>query len=97
LRYFSAHWWYEKHRELFDRLGVLTEETTYGAQVLKHTESTARAFQLLDVLLHELGHHHDCMTNRSRQVARGEPYAERYALRYAGLIWERYLNEFGLY
>jgi hypothetical protein len=89
-------WWYEANRGLFDRLGVPSVETTYGARVLEYNESTARAFQLLEVLLHELGHHHDCITNRSRRVSRGEPYAEAYARRYADLIWDRYLNEFGL-
>jgi len=48
-------------------------------------------------LLHELGHHHDRMTTKSKRTAsRGEGYAERYALAYADRIWESYLNEFGL-
>jgi hypothetical protein len=64
---------------------------------LEWTESQARACQLLHVLLHELGHHHDRMTNRSKtRAARGEPYAERYALRYEAGIWDAYLQEFGL-
>ena len=44
------------------------------------TEGQARAFQLLHVFLHELGHHHDLITTR-RQLrgGRGEAYAERYA------------------
>jgi hypothetical protein len=41
------------------------------------------------------GHHHDCMTTRSqRQACRGEDYAERYAIRYSRLIWNRYVKEF---
>jgi hypothetical protein len=88
--------WYSENQKLYQRLGVPSEDLDEGRKLLKFTEPTARGFQLLDVFLHELGHHHDCMTNRSRTVCRGERYAEQYALRYADLIWERYLNEFGL-
>jgi hypothetical protein len=50
--------------------------------MVKWTENTARAYQLLYMFLHELGHHHDRMTTRSRRAtARGEPYAESYANR----------------
>ncbi len=50
----------------------------------------------MDVFLHELGHHHDRMTTRSRsQAARGERYAETYANRYAERIWDAYQAEFG--
>jgi hypothetical protein len=49
-------------------------------------------------LLHELGHHHDRMTTRSRRVGcRGEGYAEGYAWEYERLVWDRYLATFGLY
>lgn len=52
-----------------------------GNQVRIHwTRRQARAFQLLDVLLHELGHHHDRMNTQSQfDSARGEPYAEDFA------------------
>jgi hypothetical protein len=64
----------------------------------KFTEDQVRAFQLLDVFLHELGHHHDRMTTKSqRRASRGEPYAEEYARRYEEQIWERYLQTFALY
>ena len=60
------------------------------------TESTARAFQLLHILLHELGHHHDLITTRSRRKAsRGEKYAEGYALLHSALILDRYVEKFG--
>ena len=58
-----------------------------GGLVAKWTEDTVRAYQRLDVLLHELGHHHDRMsTRRQREIARGEPYAECYAELYADRI-----------
>jgi hypothetical protein len=83
-------------RESITRLGVPFEP--HGNDLIaKWTEETVRAYQLLDVLLHELGHHHDRITTRSQtDHPRGEPYAEQYASRYADRIWEAYRNEFGL-
>jgi hypothetical protein len=50
----------------------------------------------MHVLLHELGHHHDRITTRSqRDAARGESYAEAYAMRYVEALWHRYFSEFG--
>ena len=61
-----------------------------------YTEASARAFQLLHILLHELGHHHDRMSTQSKnETARGENYAEQYALRYMDKIWDSYIQEFG--
>jgi hypothetical protein len=87
---------YERDRSMLERLSVPVERR--GREVLlRWTKPTARAFQLLDVFLHELGHHHDQMTTRSRrEAARGEPYAEEYARRHGRAIWEAYLNAFGL-
>jgi hypothetical protein len=89
--------YYEDHAGLFARLGVPVERTQDGDYLLKFTEETAKAYQLLHVLLHELGHHHDRITTRSkRQASRGEDYAERYAHEYEALIWHRYFETFGL-
>ena len=90
---------YEAHRDVYDRLGLDVERVRdgWGGYLLKWTESQARAYQLLHILLHEFGHHHDRITNRSGwQVARGESYAERYALEHEALIWDAYLREFGI-
>ncbi len=87
---------YERDRPMLERLSVPAERR--GREVLlRWTMPTARAFQLLDVFLHELGHHHDQMTTRSRrEAARGEPYAEEYARRHGQAIWEAYLDAFEL-
>jgi hypothetical protein len=90
---------YVEHREVFDRLGLEVERVRdgWGGYLLKWTESQARAYQLLHVLLHELGHHHDRITNRSRRnLARGESYAEKYALQHEARVWDSYLRKFGL-
>ena len=84
----------DRHRKLFDRLGVRTEATAEG-HLLHFTEGTLRAYQLLHVFLHELGHHHDRMTTRSkRRASRGEHFAEVYANTHAELIWSRYFTLF---
>lgn len=84
----------DDHRGILDRLGVAEAQQGHRL-VLKWTTAQARAFQLTHVLLHELGHHHDRMTNRSGLSSRGEPFAEMYAARYADRIWERYCAGFG--
>ncbi len=64
---------------------------------LRWTEAQARAFQLLDVLPHELGHHHDRVTSRRQHRAgRGEPYAESYAERVRETVWPAYTKIFAL-
>ena len=84
----------DRHRDIVERLGVPVEATAEG-HVLHFTEETLRAYQLLHVLLHELGHHHDRMTTRSRRRAsRGEHFAELYARTHADYIWARYFEVF---
>ena len=64
---------FEAHRELFAKLEVPCEATPDGHYVCQWTESTIRAYQLLHIFLHELGHHHDRMTTKSqRHCCRGD-------------------------
>lgn len=86
----------DEHREIMDLLGVV--RTTIGHRLQdRWTEEQARAFQLLHILPHELGHHHDRVTTRSRRRAsRGEPYAERYARRVLDAVWPAYAQRFGI-
>jgi hypothetical protein len=89
---------YEEHWGLFERLEVPCEATGGGFYLCRFTEPAVRAYQLLHVLLHELGHHHDRMTTRSRaDSCRGEGYAEGYAWEHERRVWQRYLATFGLY
>jgi hypothetical protein len=90
--------WYAEHKELFERLEVPCEQTAEGWYLCWFTEPAIRAYQLLHILLHELGHHHDRMTTRSLAFApRGEGYAEAYAWKHEQEVWDRYLSTFGLY
>jgi hypothetical protein len=89
---------YLDHLTILRRLGVPCEPARDGKANVRcrFTEQTARGFLLMHVLLHELGHHHDHMTTRSRHdSARGEDYAEQYALRHAEPLWGRYFAAFG--
>jgi hypothetical protein len=89
---------YFLHASIFEQIGVPCEELRDGSYLCKWTEPTIRAYQLLHVLTHELGHHHDRMTTRSQaHCCRGEDYAEQYARRYQALIWDRYLRTFDLF
>jgi hypothetical protein len=88
---------YKQHRDLLKRLGVPCRMSSPCCYELRWEEPTIRAYQLLHILLHELGHHHDRMTTRSQcDIARGEPYAEAYARAYEKTIWDRYFEVFGL-
>jgi hypothetical protein len=84
----------ELHRDILERLDVEMDKRGDDL-IVKWTEPQARAFQLLHIFLHELGHHHDRMTTRPKyEAARGEPFAETYASRYADRIWDTYVSRF---
>ncbi|MCI0661323.1 MAG: hypothetical protein L0220_09645 [Acidobacteria bacterium] len=88
---------FEQEREICALLEVPCEREEDGI-VCKFTESTAKAHQLLATFLHELGHHHDRMSTKSKiDASRGEGYAEAYAKKYANQIWQRYIAVFGLW
>lgn len=89
--------YYEAHQDIFERLGVPCEETADGFYLCKFDERTIRGYQLLHILLHELGHHHDRMTTRSqKRSSRGEQYAEEYARLHEIAIWQQYQKVFAL-
>jgi hypothetical protein len=88
---------FEREKEILVQLRVPCEEIKNGV-LCKFTEHTARAHQLLATLLHELGHHHDRMSTKSKgRAARGEPYAEAYAKAYTERIWIQYQKVFGVF
>ena len=88
---------FRDHREIFSRFGVEMQVSDDEYTLCKFTEAQVRAYQLLHILLHELGHHHDRTTTKSKlRASRGEPYAEAYALQYEAVIWGRYQEAFGL-
>jgi len=85
---------FAEHYKLLEKLNVPCSQTE-GSWVLEFTEATARAFHLVHVLVHELGHHHDRITTRSkRQPCRGESYAEEYAVKHEDEVLELYWSIF---
>lgn len=87
--------WFRNHMRILGRIGV--DIRFDGSRFLcDWTVEKARAFQLVHVFLHELGHHHDAMTNRGRRVARGERYAEQFAHELEELIWDDFIRVFPL-
>lgn len=84
---------------LFELLDVraemdLCERCGQRVETFELSIEQARAWQLLDVLCHELGHHHDAITNRGGLAERGERYALAFAEeRWRGL-WSRYQHAF---
>lgn len=94
-------WWTDTSRAWLDDVDDLIE--ALGVEVIgeqepyevRWTEAQARAFMLLDVFVHELGHHHDRMTSRGDDAPGGEPYAVEYARRVRAEVVPEYLRRFG--
>jgi hypothetical protein len=88
--------YYEEHRELLERIGVACEKDEDGESVTcRFTEARAKAFSLLHVFLHELGHHHQRQRLRHRSSRLDEDYAERFANRHADEMFAAYVESFG--
>ena len=87
--------YYRAHSAIFERLSVPCDLLPNGNYLCKFDEDAVHGYQLLHILLHELGHHHDRMTTRAqKRSGRGESYAENYAIAYADAIWDAYLRAF---
>ncbi len=86
--------YYSEHKLVLGRLNVETIKTGQN-YLCKFNPSSVKAFQLLHVLLHELGHHFDRISSsKKRGSSRGELYAEKYAATYEEMIWESYGDRF---
>ena len=88
--------YFEAHKDIFIRLGV-EYELKNDYVILHFNENQIKAYQLLHIFLHELGHHHDRINTKSkRRCSRGENYAENYAFKYEEVIWNKYFEYFQL-
>lgn len=99
-REFTVDWdttFVKEHETVLDRLGVereLIDGDPEGTWCY-FDENSIKGFQLMHNLLHELGHHHDRMTTKSKKLAaRGEKFAETYALEFAEKLWDDYFRTF---
>jgi hypothetical protein len=86
--------YFNQHREIFDRLGVQRDQLKENV-LCRFTENQARAFMLLHVFLHELGHHYDKLHQKHHGSARGEDYAEKFATSRFNQLWPEYVRVFG--
>ncbi|WP_158261135.1 MULTISPECIES: hypothetical protein [Pirellulaceae] len=89
------------HEAVYRRLGIPfdhRESIKYpnsDAYYVHYDNQSLRAYLLLHIFLHELGHHHDLITTKHQDdCARGESYAEDYAIKYETLIFDRYCEAF---
>ncbi len=86
--------YFDSHKEIFHRLGV-SHETSDKAILCRFTEAQVRAFMLLHVFMHELGHHHDRLQQKHHDAKRGEDYAERFANNRFNQMLPAYIRVFG--
>jgi len=96
--FLEHHWLLQKLKVVNDRLVEIDEETKEEVISWRcyFNEAQAKAFTLLHILLHELGHHVDKMRSRNKDACSGgERFAENYANRNFEKIWPGYLQRFG--
>jgi hypothetical protein len=86
--------YFDSHHEVFDRLGV-SYDRNGDVVICRFTEAQARAFSLLHVFMHELGHHYDKIHQKHLGASKGEDYAERFANSRFEQIYRQYLRVFG--
>ncbi len=89
--------WSRGHYDYHPQLEVLgvTAEVAGDAVRCHFSETQARAFLLLHVFMHELGHHRHSLNRRHRSTKLDEDYAEGFANR---LFWDlhpAYVRAFG--
>lgn len=87
--------YFDAHQEIFEQLGVSYDRAKDGEVVCRFTEAQARAYMLLHVFLHELGHHHDRMNQKHHGKSRGEDYAENFAMKRFEALLPEYVRVFG--
>ncbi len=86
--------YFEAHADIFQRFGVSHDRLKTGV-LCRFTEPQARAFMLLHVFLHELGHHHDRIHQKHFDAKKGEDHAERFATSRFEQLFPAYVRVFG--
>jgi hypothetical protein len=84
--------YFDAHRMIFERIHLKFEKKGDVVHCW-FDEAKARAFLLVHVFLHELGHHHD-FTLRN-ETSSGEAFAERFSRDLEELVWPAYVRKFG--
>ena len=93
---FLYNHYYKAHQKLFNRLRV-PAVVKRGGFFCEFSVEQIKAFQLLHVLLHELGHHYDRIKTKSKhRSSRGEAYAEQFAFKNEKQMWIDYQDAFNI-
>jgi hypothetical protein len=86
--------YFDDHQHIFDSIGV-SYDRQENCVTCRFTEAQARAFMLLHIFMHELGHHHDRIHQKHRGSSKGEDYAERFATTRFAQLFPAYVRVFG--
>ncbi len=88
--------YFKEHKPLLKRLGVQSTERKEFF-FCEFNEDQIKAFQLLHIFLHELGHHYDRIKTKSKHSsARGEDFAEDFAFEHEKQMWNKYQERFNI-
>ncbi len=80
--------------EIYRMIGV-SHDRLQDCVICRFTEPQARAFVLLHVFLHELGHHYQCQQRKHLSSQLDEDFADRFAATRAGQLYPDYVRVFG--
>ncbi len=86
--------YFQAHQHIFDKLGV-RYDISAGSTCCYFSPAQARAYTLLHVFLHELGHHFDRIHQKHLGATKGEDYAEHFANSRFDLLLPLYEQTFG--
>jgi len=86
--------YFDAHQAIYDRLGV-SYDRQKDSVMCRFTEAQARAFMLLHVFIHELGHHYDRIHQKHLGSTKGEDHAERFATSRFEQLFPEYVRAFG--
>ena len=86
--------YFDYHERIFEKLGV-SHDRGDDCVTCRFTEAQARAFMLLHIFMHELGHHYDRSNQKHFGSSKGEDYAERFANSRFDQLFPAYVRVFG--
>jgi hypothetical protein len=86
--------YFDSHQHIFSALGVSYDRSEKWV-ACRFTKAQARAFMLLHVFMHELGHHFDHIHQKHLDSSKGEDYAERFANSRFEQLFPAYIRTFG--
>jgi len=86
--------YFYEHAHVLKKLGVVHEKVDEDIRC-HFSPAQARAFVLLHVFMHELGHHYDSLRYGPGEPRGGEQFAEDFANRHLDLLWPKYVAAFG--